>query len=1237
MIPVSFAQQRLWFLHQLEGPSAVWNIPTLLRLTGPLDSTALRAALADVVTRHEPLRTVFAESDTGEGAQQVVLPPDEAAVRLSILPVTPEDLPKRINEAQGHAFDLGAEPQLRTTLFDLGGDEHVLLLLQHHIAGDGHSRPVLVRDLMTAYASRAEGGAPAFEPLPVDYTDFAVWQRDLLGDEDDPTSLGSRQLRFWTSALEGSPEELRLPTDRPRPAVASHRGVTVPLAVPADVHRGLVDLARRHRTSLFTVVQTALAVLLHRMGAGDDIPVGTPVAGRTDSALEDLVGLFVNTLVLRNDLSGAPTVDELVERTRDLVLLAQENQDLPFERLVEVLNPTRSLARNPLFQTLLTWNTLDPGDTERIVANPSGLSVAAHATDSGTARFDLSFSIEERTDGRRRPTGLGGSLTVATDLFDPDTARTLADRFQRVLAAFAHRPDASVARIDVLLDAERDPLLHLWNATDTTVPETLLQAFNRWTATTPDAPAVVAGDTTVSYRALRERSDRLAALLTARGAGPGSTVAVALPRTADLPVALLAVLRCGAAYLPLDTAYPADRIAYMLDDSAPVLVLADESFRMPPGLPDLPVIVPDTASAVETMGTPADRWRPSAADHADNPAYTIYTSGSTGRPKGVVVPRGAMDNFLCAMRARLRLTAGDRFLAVTTIGFDISVLELFLPLMCGAATVIAARDVVRDPHRLAAELARCDAMQATPTLWRALLDAEPAAADGVVALVGGEPLPGDLAHRLRTATRAAYNMYGPTETTVWSTMWQVAQDAPLIGTPIANTRSLVLDDALTPVPPGVPGELYLAGHGVTLGYHARAGLTAERFVADPFGPPGSRMYRTGDLVRRTSDGVLEHLSRVDDQVKIRGFRIEPGEIEAVLGDLVDRGRVIVTVHTDDTGDRRLVAYLETRDEPTATDGAGDRAVPDATAETDLLRRRAAERLPDHMVPSAFVWIDRLPLTPNGKLDRRRLPAPVFTVDTAGRAPATPQEEIMCGLFAETLGIERVGADDDFFAAGGHSLLAMRLMSRVREAFGTDLPISTLFDAPTAHRMAAAVVAAGEGRTRLLARPRPERVPLAYAQQRLWIIHQLEGPSPAYHVPVALRLSGRLDVSALRRALADVVARHESLRTVFAQDDDGPYQVIRDKGDVDVSLVDTTPDELADAVADIVRAPFDLGAAAPLRAGLLRLAPREHVFVLVMHHISSDGGWSLPVLVRDLATAYAARMAGEVPRWSVLPV
>ncbi|QIY73936.1 non-ribosomal peptide synthetase [Streptomyces sp. RLB1-33] len=1217
MIPLSFAQQRLWFLHQLDGPTPVWNIPTLLRLTGPLDPAALRAALADVVERHESLRTVFTDADGNDGsgdhggAQQVVLPPT-AVPELTVMPVTAGQLPERVAEAQRYAFDLRAEPQLRATLFDVGGDERVLLLLQHHIAGDGWSRPVLVRDLMAAYASRAAGRAPRFEPLPVQYADYAVWQRELLGSEDDPDSLGSRQLRFWAQALDGIPEELPLPTDRPRPAVASHRGATVPFEVPSAVHEGLVRLARRHRTSLFTVVQAAVAVLLHRMGAGDDIPVGTPVAGRTDSALEDLVGLFVNTLVLRNDLSGEPTVDDLVGRTRDLVLLAQEHQDLPFERLVEVLNPTRSMARNPLFQTLLTWNSPDTRDTERIAAQLPGLRVDSYAADTGTARFDLSFSVEERTDAQRRPLGMGGSLTVADDLFDPDTARALAERLQRVLAAFATRPGTPVGRIDVLLDEEREQVRRRWNATEAATPETLLDAFARWVHTTPDATALVAGDDTLTYRELDARSADLAAVLAARGAGPGTTVAVALPRTADLLVALLAVLRCQAAYLPLDTAYPADRIAYMLQDSAPVLVLADGSFTPPPGLSVLaPDIVPD-----DTAG-PAAPLSPLTADSA---AYVIYTSGSTGRPKGVVVPRGAMDNFLCALRDRLGLVQEDRFLAVTTVGFDIAVLELFVPLMCGATTVIAQGEVVRDPRRLAAALSKATVMQATPTLWRALLDAEPLAADGVVALVGGEPLPPDLAHRLRTSARSVFNMYGPTETTVWSTMSHVAGDTPLIGAPIANTRAHVLDDALLPVPPGVPGELYLAGDGVTRGYHARPGLTSERFVADPFGPPGTRMYRTGDLVRRTGAGALEHLSRVDDQVKIRGFRIELGEVEAVLSGLVDQGRVVVAVHTDEDGDRRLVAYAQASE-----------------LDAEALRRRAAERLPDHMVPSAFVRIDTLPLTPNGKLDRRRLPAPSFETVTTVRAPRNPREEILCDLFAEALGVRRLGVDDDFFGAGGHSLLAMRLMARIREVFGIDLPMATLFESPTVERMSAAVTAAGAGRPRLVARPRPARVPLSYAQQRLWIINQLEGPNPAYHVPVALRLSGELDVVALRQALADVVARHESLRTVFAEDAEGPHQVILDDATPGLPVTETTEDGLRTAVVDMVRAPFDLGGGTPLRCALLRLGATEHVFVLVMHHISTDGGWSLPVLVRDVAVAYGARVGGAAPAWTQLPV
>ncbi|MFD3514399.1 amino acid adenylation domain-containing protein [Streptomyces sp. NPDC058657] len=1209
MTTLSFSQRRLWFLNQLDGPSAIYNIPTALRLTGSLDREALRAALADVVTRHETLRTVFAEGP--EGPRQVVLDAAAAAPGLPETHLDEAGLETALAAATRHEFDLLAETPLRCTLFTLGAGEHVLLLLLHHVSGDGWSVPVLVRDLLTAYAARHAGHAPGWEELPVQYSDFTVWQQELLGSEDDPTSVISQQLAHWRAALADLPDELDLPTDRARPATASHRGETLPFAVPADVHTALLEVARAHRASPFMVVQAALAALLSKLGGTQDVPIGTPIAGRTDEALEDLVGYFVNTLVLRTDLSGTPTFRELLTRVRDADLAAYEHQDVPFERLVEILNPPRAMARHPLFQTLLTWNDNDQRQARSAAAQLPGLTVSGHTAETRTARFDLSFTLEERQDEAGAPDGLTGALNYSTDLFDRSTAQDIAERFARLLAAVVTAPDTPVACLDLLSAQERHRELETWNATDRTIAgDSLPEHFAAQAARTPDAPAVVFGGVEVSYRELNARANRLARWLTGRGAGPERLVAVVLPRSVDLLVALLAVLKSGAGYVPVDPEFPQERIDYILADADPVLTLTAADLAE----------AELSAHASDDVAVPAR-----SSDHV---AYVIYTSGSTGRPKGVAVPGGALVNFLTAMQDRFSLTPADRLVAVTTVGFDIAGLELFLPLLHGASVVLASRDAVRDAPALARLLTESGAtvMQATPSLWHALTEAGPLPA-GLRVLVGGEALPAQLARTLTAEGRQVTNLYGPTETTIWSTAATVPATGEVsIGAPVANTRAYVLDAGLRPVPAGVAGELYLAGTGLARGYHHRPGLSAERFVADPHGPAGTRMYRTGDLVRRRADGSLEYIGRTDFQVKVRGFRIELGEIETVLADHPDVARSAVVVREDHPGDKRLVAYAV--------------PAPGRPADHAQLRKHVSAALPEYMVPSAFVTLDALPLTPNGKLDRAALPAPAYGLESAGRAPRTPQEEILSGLFAEVLGIARISVDEDFFARGGHSLLALRLMTRIRSTFGVEIPVRQLFETPTVAGLAGLIGTGDAARTPLTAvRPRPERIPVSFAQRRLWFLGMLEGPSAAHNIPTTLRLSGSLDREALRAALTDVVTRHETLRTVFAEDAEGPHQIVLapERAVPEPLVVSTDESRLTGELQRAARTGFDLAAEPPLRTHLFELGPDEHVLMLLVHHIASDGGWSTPVLVRDLTGAYAARCAGGAPAWTPLPV
>ncbi|WP_089156238.1 amino acid adenylation domain-containing protein [Micromonospora sp. NBS 11-29] len=1231
--PLSFGQYRLWFLYRMEGPRPTYNIPLSIRLTGDLDRAALHAALRDVTARHEALRTRFPEID-GVPHQDIV---SAAAARpvLDLVETTAAEVDEQVGVAARHGFDLAAELPLRATLFTVAPQEYVLLLLLHHIAGDGWSWQPLARDLSTAYAARRAGRAPDWRPLPVQYADYAIWQRDLLGAEDDPDSRFSHQLRHWTAALDGIPEVLSLPVDRPRPAVVSHLGDAVPCRLDADLHRTVLGLATQTRASVFMVLQAAFAVLLTKHGAGTDIPVGSPIAGRADNALDDLVGFFVNTLVLRTDTSGDPTFRTLVGRVRESDLAAYAHQDLPFEKLVERLAPERSLARHPLFQVMLSF--LSDGQTH---LDLPGLRAAATPVGVGIAKFDLHLSMVERRGADGAPAGVDGALEFSADLFDRTTAEALASRFVRLLAAVTADADVPLGAIELLDPAERRRLLIDWNTTGRPpgADERVHRLFERQAARTPDAVALVHDAAEVTYADLNARANRLARRLVGHGAGPERIVALALPRCVELVVALLAILKTGAAYLPVDTEYPAERIGGMLDDAEPVCVVT-----VPGACAGIPArldrVRPEADGTV--AGTDLDDAERRTPPAAGNPAYVIYTSGSTGRPKAVMMPGAGLSNLLAWHARRFPGGPGVRTAQFTAIGFDFSVQEILAPLVTGRTLVVPTDGVRSDPDALVGwlERHRVNEFFAPNLVIEALAEAAErrgtALPDLTDVFQGGEALvPSE---RMRTfhdrlPGRRLHNVYGPAEThavtthtlPVASATWPAS--AP-IGRPVDRDRVYLLDETLRPVVPGMVGELYLAGAGVARGYLNRPALTGQRFVADPFAAlfddAGSRMYRTGDLARWTTAGELEFVGRADHQLKIRGFRIEAGEIEAALTACPGVGAAAVVAREDRPGDRRLVAYL----------------VPakDATVDVQRLREELTRTLPGFMVPSAFVRLDALPLTRNGKLDRAALPAPV--VADAGRAPRSPQEELLVALFAEVLGLPRVGVEDNFFNLGGHSLLATRLVSRIRTVLDVELAIRDLFEAPTVARLAEVLQrSVRDRRPALRPAPRPERVPLSFAQSRLWFLGRLGGPDPSYHLPVALRLTGALDRRALRLALGDVTDRHESLRTVFRDVDGVPHQhVLRpEEARPALPVHRTTPAALPDALAAAAREGFDLAADPMVRATLFEVAPEEHVLLLLLHHIAADG-WSLAPLTRDLGTAYTARAGGEAPRWSALPV
>ncbi|GAA1329885.1 hypothetical protein GCM10009660_01580 [Catellatospora bangladeshensis] len=1051
-VPLSHAQRRMWFLNQLEGHGAVYNIPLVLRLRGPLDVDALRAALADVVTRHETLRTVFPQAETGEPWQRV-LTADEVDTRLPVVRCAgPADVERVRHTFLRQGFDLAADQPVRAQVVVTGRDEHLLLLVVHHIAADGWSTAPLAADLFHAYAARRAGREPVFAELPVQYADFTLWQRGRLGAPDDPGSRHALLLDHWTAALADLPEQLDLPHDRARPARASYRGDTVGLAIDARSHRELVRLAREERATVFMAVHAVLAALLTRLGAGTDVVVGSAVAGRDDDALRDLVGFFVNTVVLRTDTSGDPGFRELLRRVRDADLDAFTHRELPFESLVEAVNPARSLARQPLFQVLLVAQNTE---AERFALD--GLEVSAEEPGIGVAKFDLTFSFTERTTADGAPAGIDVVVEFATDLFDRATAERVAGYFARLLGTALADPDEPVGRLPMMTDDERRLVLETWNDTARHVaPLTLPELLVAQAARTPDAVAVRYEGEAVTYADLDARSNRMARLLVGMGAGPEETVALFAPRSVALVVAMLGVVKAGAAYLPVDPDYPDDRVGFMLRDSEPVCVLTTTATapRAPVGARQVVLDGDDVARRLAAQSdaevTDATRTRPLLPDH---PVYVIYTSGSTGRPKGVVLPARAVVNLLAWHAEVVGGGPGTTTAQFASLSFDAAAQEILSALTSGKTLAVPREDVRKDAQQLARWMARHrvnELFAPTPvveSLSEAARELDLDLPDLLEIAQAGEAL---TLHRsirefcARQPDRRVHNYYGPTETHVVTGFTVppaalAAGEPPPIGGPIWNTRAYVLDHALRVVPVGVAGELYLAGVQTARGYLNRPGLTAERFVADPYGDPGSRMYRTGDLARWRADGTLDFLGRRDFQVKIRGFRVEPGEVEDVLARLPDVARVLVVAREDRAGDKRLVAYV-------VPEGA-------RRPDPDALRRASAKVLPEYMVPAAVVVLETFPLTPNGKVDRRALPAPDYASASRGVAPRTEREKTLCRLFADVLGVPQVGADDNFFDLGGHSLLATRLVSRIRAETRCELGITDLFDSPTVQGVA----------------------------------------------------------------------------------------------------------------------------------------------------------------------------------------
>ncbi|MFF4139615.1 amino acid adenylation domain-containing protein [Streptomyces mirabilis] len=1215
-LPLSYAQRRLWFLDQFEGPSATYNITVALRLHGTVNVAALRAAVADIVARHESLRTSVLADAAGVPFQRIRAV-DETVPDLELADAEPSEISARVAHAAAHAFDLATEIPLRTSLLRVAVDEHVLVLVVHHIAGDGESMAPLSRDLVAAYRARLEGAAPQWEPLTVQYADYALWQETLLGNEHDPHSRLAEQLAYWKTQLSGIPQPLQLPTDRPRPSVASHRGDRVEFVIEPDLYSSLEDLARREGATVSMVLQAALAVLLHRLGGGRDIAIGSPIAGRTDQALTGLVGFFVNTWVLRTDLSGEPTFRDVLARVREKALTAYDNQDVPFERLVELLNPERSTAYHPFFQTMFIWQNVSRPDFDL-----PGLRVGYEPVAVDSAKFDLTFGMGETTgpDGRR----VLGSVEYATDLFDRATAEALTTWFVRTVHEVVTRPLIPIAEVSLLQEAERREL----TAPPTTVPvtDTVVSRFEQQARATPDAPAVSFGPSVLTYRQLDERSNQLARLLRQRGAGAERFVALSVSRTHELAVAILGILKSGAAYVPVDPTYPADRIAYMLEDSRPVTTVTPEVLT-------------------ESRDYPADGLN--VVVSPQQPAYVIYTSGSTGRPKGVVVDHGNVMRLMDATDGWFGFGPDDVWTLFHSYAFDFSVWELWGALLYGGRVVVVSYETSRNPHDFLALLAdeRVTVLSQTPSAFYQLMaaDAEiPAVGDRLAlrhVVFGGEALdPGRLTSwyaRHAEDAPVLVNMYGTTETTVHITYVAfdaaTAASAPgsVVGVPIPDLAVYVLDERLRPQPPGVPGDLYVAGAGLSRGYLNRPDLTGSRFVADPHGAVGTRMYRTGDIGRLLADGRLEHLGRSDDQVQLRGFRIEPGEIEAAL--LADPSVAQAAVVVRDgrgAGGQQLIAYVVTADRD---------------IDLDALRTFVGGRLPAYMVPSAFMRLEQLPLTANGKLDRTALPEPEVTSGRAYSAPRTALEELLCSVYADVLGLDRVGVDDDFFTVGGDSIRSIQVVARARTA-GLEISPREVFE----HRTVAGLAHLATSRQDMTAAPVLAELegggvgwsPLPPIGRYLL---ELGGGYGRFQQSMVLTLPEEIDTAALTATVQTVLDTHDVLRSRLVTEGDAglesgaPGSVPAESV---IRRVECDGHWQGDAWRNVLTRELDeaagrLDPASGVMVQLVWFAPVDGAagrLLMVLHHLVVDGvSWR--ILLPDVAAAWEQVRAGRAP---VLP-
>lgn len=1220
-LPLSYAQQRLWFIDQLEPGSALYNIPLAGKISGALAKEALQRSLDEIVRRHEVLRTRFAVCD-GVPVQEIV--PDE---QITIEHIDLRGLSEAEREAEAMAlaeaetaigFDLANGPLIRMKLLQMAEAEHVLLMTIHHIISDGWSFKNFFSEIGRLYDAYLRGEGSPLKELEIQYADFAGWQRQWLQGKNL-----EEQLAYWRQQLEGL-QVLDLPTDHPRPAMPRHRGATIRFEMASELTSALKELGARHEATLFMLLLAAFDVLLFRYSGQEDIAVGSPIANRNRKEIENLIGFFVNTLVLRANLAGRPSFVELLDQIKKTTLDAYANQDLPFEKLVEVLSPERDISRTPLFQVVFAMQSAPLAEV------PLGdLKLQLFNVNSSTAKFDLILGVVEDEGS------LKASLEYNIDLFEPESARLMVEHYQALLASIVAEPERPIQTLPFLTEIELRQLTE-WNRTDSDWPQDkcLADLFEEQVQRIPHMIAVECEGQQLTYEQLDRRSNQLGRYLQKLGVGPEVRVGICLERSLDLIASLMAVQKAGGAYVPLDPAYPAERVSYMLEDSQASVLLTQNSLRHQ--MPPFTGTVVNLDDHVEEIAQESAA-RPERHSLPENLAYVIYTSGSTGRPKGVAIRHRSVVAFIYWCRETFSAVELAGVLASTSICFDVSIFETFVPLSCGGTLILVGSvlDVERihNPERLTI-------ISTVPSAMRELV-AMKAIPDSVRTVnLGGEAVPVGLASQIyeNTKVERVLNMYGPTEDTTYSTCALLPRETERtvpIGRPISNSKVYVLDAEMQQVPVGVAGDIYISGAGLARGYLTHPEWTAEKFIPNPFSDtPGERLYRVGDLGSYRTDGQVGYLGRNDFQVKIRGHRIELGEIEAALEEIDEIAQAVVMARDDGQEAKQLVAYL----------------VMSSEMNTDEIRERLRRRLPEYMSPSAFVKMESLPLTPNGKINRRALPAPAMSlnaVDGSYAAPSSPLEELLADIWAQVLGLEKIGVNDDFFARGGHSLLATQVVARMRSALNVNIPLTRIFETPTIAALARFIEQQLQGTvekpTAISRIPHEEPVVLSYTQKRLWFIAQLEPDGISYNLPAAVQIEGTLDVPVLEKSLKEIVRRHEALRTRFVLINGEPRQLIDDTATLDLRLVtleDVAANErdaqMSYLIQQDARKPFDLEHGPLVRVTLLRLGKERHVLVVTMHHIVADD-WSMGILVKELTVLYRAFAAGRPSPLAELPI